>query len=145
MKNLFLVGLLIACLPGCTAVPPYDEVDYGKTADGKTYLRDTQRTWSVLSRETDEAIARELKGKPPGGAMKSWNENWLRVIGNIREGKQENPEKYVAYIVEQRRRAGLHEIVSPEPEKSSNPEKPNPPPTKKNERSDTKNLFGGGS
>lgn len=126
-------------------MPPYDEVDYGKTADGKTYLRDTPRTWSVLSRETDEAIARELKGKPPGGGMKSWNENWLRVIRNIRDGKQENPEKYIAYIIEQRRKAGLPEIVFPEPEKAPKSEKAEPSSSKKNERGDANSLFGRGS
>ena len=116
MKHSFSIGLLAVFLSGCIVMPPYHDVDYGKTPDGKTYLRDTPRTWVVLRRESDEAIARELNGITPGGGMKSWNENWVRVIYNIRKGKQENPEKHIAYIVEQRRKAGLPEIVFPEPE-----------------------------
>lgn len=115
MKTLFLVGLMMTFLSGCVAMPPYDEVDYGKTADGKSYLRDTPRTWSFLKRETDEAIALELKGVPPRGGMKSWNEGWVRGILNLRNGGVENPEKYIAYIVEQRRKLGLPEIVFPVP------------------------------
>ena len=113
MKTLFIVGLVMTLLPGCVAMPPYDEIDYGKTKEGKTYIRDTPRTWHVLKRETDEAVALELKGVPTGGGMKSWNEHWTLVIRNIRNGNQENPEKYITYIVEQRRKAGLPEIIFP--------------------------------
>lgn len=113
MKNLIIIGILSTCLSGCAFVPPYGEVDYGKTADGKSYLRDTPRTWNYIQKDTDEAIASELKGKPPGGGLNSWNENWVRVIRNTRNGNQENPEKYIAYLIEQRRKAGLPEIVFP--------------------------------
>ena len=113
MKKLFLVGLLIAFLPGCVAMPPYDEVDYGKTADGKTYLRDTPRTWKYLKREIEESIALELKGKPPMGGFKSANEASVVWIRNLRNGAVEHPEKYIAYLIDQRRKAGLPEIVFP--------------------------------
>lgn len=121
MKNLFLIGLLMAFLPGCLAMSPDDEVDYGKTTDGKTYLRDTPRTWNYLTRQMDEAIALELNGNPPMGGPKSWNEKWVWGIRNLRNGGVEHPEKYIAYIIEQRRKAGLPEIVFPKPE----PEKTN--------------------
>jgi hypothetical protein len=140
MKTLFLVGLVTTFLSGCAAMPPYDEVDYGKTADGKSYLRDTPRTWIVHKRETDEAIALELKGKPPGGGMKSWNENWVRVIQNTRNGNQENPEKYIAYIVEQRRKLGLPEIVFPVPPAATKAESA----PKKKDDSSANGLFGRG-
>ena len=114
MKKLFLVGLLIAFLPGCVAMPPYDEVDYGKTVDGKTYLRDTPRTWKYLKSEIDEGIASELKGESPGGSFKSWNDARVHGIRHFRiSGEIENPEKYIAYLIDQRRKAGLPEIVFP--------------------------------
>jgi hypothetical protein len=44
MKKLFLICLLMLFLSGGAAMQPYDEVDYGKTANGKTYMRDTPCT-----------------------------------------------------------------------------------------------------
>jgi hypothetical protein len=142
MKNLFLVGLLMLFLPGCAAMPPYDEVDYGKTVDGKTYMRDTPRTWKYLKWEIDEGINLELKGKPPGGGFKSWNEARVHGILHFRNsGQVENPEKYIAYLIEQRRKAGLPEIVFPEPEKAP---KAKSAPSKK-DKGDANSLFGRGS
>jgi hypothetical protein len=94
-------------------MPPYDEVDYGKNADGETYLRDTPRTWGFLTSQTDEAVRSELEGKPPGGGFASWNEKWVKGIEDLRSGYVENPEKYIDYIIEERREAGLREIVFP--------------------------------
>lgn len=127
-------------------MPPYDEVDYGKTAEGKTYLRDTPRTWNYLKKEADDAVSLELKGKRPNGGFKSWNEKWVRGIHTMRNsGELENPEKYIAYIIEQRRKAGLPEIVFPLPEKAPKSEKAEPSSSKKNERGDANSLFGRGS
>jgi hypothetical protein len=106
-----LVGLVF--LTGCEIVPSYQPVDYGKTRDGKSFIRDTPRSWNYFKEDTDKAIASELKGVAPGGGMKSWNDNWVRVIRNIRNGGQENPERYVAYIVHRRRELALPEIVVP--------------------------------
>jgi hypothetical protein len=123
-------------------MPPYEEVDYGKTVDGKTYLRDTPRTWAYLTKETDDGIALELKGKPPMGGLKSWNEGWVRGIRHLRNsGEVEHPEKYVAYIIEQRRKAGLPEIVFSEGEKAPKAEKAESSPPKK-DKGDANKLFG---
>lgn len=119
MKHLFLVGLLLTLLSGCIMVPPYDDADYGKNADGKTNLRDTARTWKYLTREIDEGINLELMGKPPGGGFRSWNEARVHGVQHFRSsGEIENPEKYIAYLIEQRRKVGLPEIVFPAPEKT---------------------------
>jgi len=112
---IILVGVLLG---GCVIIPPYNIVDFGKTADGKPYIRDTPRTWAHWKEVYGKAIDAELHGQELYGGMKSWNQNWLRVIRSIRSG-QENPEKYVAYIVERRRELGLPEIVFPAPETPS--------------------------
>ena len=122
-------------------MPPYDEADYGKTADGKTYLRDTPRTWAYLTKETDDGIALELKGKSPMGGLKSWNEGWGRGIRHLRNsGEVEHPEKYIAYIIEQRRKAGLPEIVFPAPDEAPKAESS----PKKKDKGDANSLFGRG-
>ena len=76
-------------------------------------------------------VALEKSGRPPGGGMRSWEENWKRVIKNIRNGQQENPERYVEYIVTKRREAGLSELsflASPEgPSQSAPPMPPTRP------------------
>jgi len=122
MKTRIMIGVALAFLSGCEAMPPYQPVDFGKTADGKSYIRDTPRTWNYFKDDTDHAIAQELKGIPPGGGMKSWNENWIRVLRVTRDSGQEHPEKYIAYIVEQRRKLGLPEIVFPVPPAASKAE-----------------------
>lgn len=111
MRAFLLLCTLL--LGGCWTLPPYDVVDYGKTADGKTYLRDTPHTWQYFIRQVEEGIELEKIGKPPTGGFSSWNEMRVRGIQNLRN-LQENSEKYIAHIIEQRRKAGLPEIVFPE-------------------------------
>lgn len=108
--------VIITCVvffTGCELVPPYQPVDFGKTQDGKRYIRDTQRTWRFYIDFIERAIQDELNGKSPGAGFKSWNEVWVSSINTKRNGDQENPEKYVSYIVQRRRELGLPEIDFP--------------------------------
>jgi hypothetical protein len=112
---LILIGLLVG---GCVIVPPYHQVDFGKTPEGKIFIRDTPRTWAYFTDGYNKAITAELEGQEIYGGMKSWSENWLRVFNSLRNDDQENPDKYITYIVERRREFGLPEIVYPSPQTS---------------------------
>lgn len=96
-------------LPGCSVLPPYNDADFGKRSEGSTHLQDTTRNWATTKAETDAAVAAEKAGRPPGRGIQTWEENWQRVFTNIHKG-QENPDRYIAYIVEARRAAGLPEL-----------------------------------
>jgi hypothetical protein len=107
------IGACLLFVAGCELMPPYQMVDYRKAPDGKVILRDTPRTWNVLTESTDRAIQDEMTGKPPSGGFKTWNDLWVFSIRQKRDGSPENPEKYIAYIIERRRARGLPAIVLP--------------------------------
>lgn len=83
-------------------------VDAKKDEHGKVILLDTPRMWQYWQEDTDRDVAKEVAGTRPGGGISSWNTFWLRVI-EANEGR-ENAPKYIAYIIEARRRAGLPEL-----------------------------------
>lgn len=74
--------------------------------------REVQR--EVLERD-GKAQDDSLHGSPQGGG--TWNDYWMRRIVAVekeqREGTQENADKYIAYIRDRRRTAGLPELVAP--------------------------------
>ena len=104
---LILIGVLVG---GCEIVPPYSQVDFGKTAEGKTYLLDTARTWAEMQETLDRHIKDEASRLKPQGGADTWTIFWLNAFSAWRAGSVENPEKYVTYIVQRRRKLGLSEI-----------------------------------
>ncbi|MGN7383562.1 MULTISPECIES: hypothetical protein [unclassified Paenibacillus] len=86
----------------------YKEFDYKRDAQGKIILLDTPRMRADAAFAYDQTIAMEKRGHKLSNGM-SWNEDWLRTIRSIRRNT-ENPEWYVQYIIEQRRKAGLPEL-----------------------------------
>lgn len=83
-------------------------VDAEKDAQGSVVLLDTPRMWRDWQNDVNRAVANEAGGRPPGGGIESWNAQWRRVIGANKD--RENAPKYIAYIVESRRKAGLPEL-----------------------------------
>jgi len=83
-------------------------VDTQKDEEGNLMLRDTPKNWDFFKQTTDMRIENEKTGKEAPGGL-SWNEHWLRRI-KVNEESQENPEKYITYIIESRRKAGLPEL-----------------------------------
>lgn len=110
MKVLVIALLVGYSMSGCGRgifnTEPF--VDATKDGQGNVVLRDTPRMWQDWRDEVDRAVANEVAGRRPGGGISSWNFQWLRVIGA--NGGRENAGKYVAYIIESRRRAGLPEL-----------------------------------
>jgi len=78
-------------------------------AQGRHIYADTRKNWRESSLDINSTIADEADGKQPGGGTPTWNERWVRWIRGIQE-TQENAPKYIAYIIESRRRAGLLEL-----------------------------------
>jgi len=84
-------------------------VDAKKDEQGRSVLLDTARMWAEFTEIVDMRIASEKRdGKPPG--VRTWNEHWVDQIKTLGDGGQENAPKYIAYIIESRRRAGLPEL-----------------------------------
>jgi len=104
---LILMGASMAgCGRGVFNTEPF--VDARKDEQGNVVLRDTPRMWQDWKDEVDMAVGKESAGRPPGGGIASWSHQWQRVIEANRD--RENAPKYIAYIIDARRRAGLPEL-----------------------------------
>ena len=102
-----LMGVSMSgCGRGIFNTEPF--VDAKKNEHGKVVLLDTPRMWQYWQEDTNRDVAREVAGTRPGGGIPSWNALWLRVISA--NSDRENAPKYIAYIIESRRRAGLPEL-----------------------------------
>ncbi|RPE77058.1 hypothetical protein [Vulcaniibacterium tengchongense] len=112
MSWLWLVAgvLVVAALvfAGWVKAASGQEVEAVKGAHGRTLLRDTPALRELAALSYDNTIEMEKSGHVMSGGM-SWNDRWLGTIRSIRK-ENENPEWYVRYIVEQRRKAGLPEL-----------------------------------
>ncbi len=111
---LLLLSLPVLLLAGCFGIggllttDPYLETVVDES--GKEWGADTPRYWRDWTEIMDRHIIREVSGHRVPGGLDSWNKSWLNTIKALREGR-ENAEKYVRYIVENRRSAGLPELV----------------------------------
>lgn len=82
--------------------------DYKKDEKGDVTLLDTERNWNDWREVVDAQIESEVAGAQPPG-FSSWHEKWLQQLESI-ERVQENSDKYVRYIVETRKKAGLSDL-----------------------------------
>jgi hypothetical protein len=94
------------CGRGIVNTEPF--VDATTDEHGNVVLRDTPRMWQDWQDEVDRAVSSEVAGRRPGGGIASWGAQWFRVINANND--RENAPKYIAYIIESRRRAGLPEL-----------------------------------
>ena len=86
-------------------------VDTRRDAQGNVILRDTPRMWADWMSGVDRTVAKEAAGDAPGGGMPSWESHWQRVIRE-NSTSRENPQRYIDYLLDTRRRAGLPELAS---------------------------------
>jgi hypothetical protein len=106
----FLVFLLVP-LSGCAGsiFNTAPMLDTRKDAQDNTIVLDTPRMWADWTTSADTAVASEAAGGPPGPGLPDWQAHWHYVIKNNTQSR-ENPSKYLAYVIEARRRAGLPEL-----------------------------------
>jgi hypothetical protein len=81
---------------------------------GRAYTSDTPDYRAFLASIWRDQIEREAGGGRPGGKW-SWNDHWRLIIQGLvqddaTQGPQENASKYIAFIVEMRRTAGLPDL-----------------------------------
>jgi len=103
-----LLGVSVSgCLGGVFNTEP--RLDTRKDEYGNIIVLDTPRMWQYWRYDMDREVSREVAGARPGGGITTWNELWLRVIDQANSNR-ENAPKYIAYILESRRKAGLPEL-----------------------------------
>lgn len=71
------------------------------------YQRDTDYSWGEFTKIMSRRVEREASGHaPPKG---DWNYHWTFIFRNINLS-QENPEKYINFVINLRRSRGLPEL-----------------------------------
>lgn len=109
----FLLLLVVGCSMsgfgrGIFNTEPF--VDTTKDGRGRSIAADSPRNWRDWREQIDPQLEAEAAGRrAPGGV--AWNESWLLIFQAL-ESTQENAPKYIAYIIEWRRCAGLPELES---------------------------------
>jgi len=104
------VAIIFAAAAGTYAVlkGKANEVNTRRDENGNLILLDTPSMRIGAASAYDQTIEMEKRGHANSDGM-SWNDRWLGTIRSIRKNT-ENPEWYVQYIIEQRRKAGLPEL-----------------------------------
>ena len=115
VKNItlgFLVLLLLTA--GCATpelIPTWalQGLDTRTEANGSVVVLDNRANWRVLSAVLQREVSLESKGMDPPAAVETWPEFWRLTLTKMYAG-QEHPEKYFAYLVDQRRRLELPDL-----------------------------------
>lgn len=114
---LAVVLFFVACSIGsCDTAQQFKNMsgsrfDMTSDAQGNEIFADTPRMWADFVQRTDIAIRNELAGSTHfGGKYKNANDAWVAGLRDMPKHR-EHPQKYIDYIIEQRRRAGLPELV----------------------------------
>lgn len=104
------VPIIFAAAAGTYAVlkGKANELNTRRDENGNLILLDTPSMRIGAASAYDQTIEMEKRGHANSDGM-SWNDRWLGTIRSIRKNT-ENPEWYVQYIIEQRRKAGLPEL-----------------------------------
>lgn len=112
-------ALLTACAAlaaGCSAInafrpdPLSSPENYRYLPDGTMILADTPAMWNDFRQTMDGHVANEAAGKTPlYQHPMTWQEFWSARIKAIRSNN-DNPARYIDYIIQARRAAGLPEL-----------------------------------
>ena len=109
-KSIMIVTLLGVSMPGCgnSIFNTEPSADWGEDSNGRRVLLDTERNWENWREGIDRLVRTEAAGmKAPGDP--TWEKLWNRELGRIGRSR-ENSQRYIDYIIEQRRKAGLPEL-----------------------------------
>lgn len=109
--RIILFALAMVFLSGCEMsifnTEPF--ADTKRDAQGNVIIKDTPRMWQDFKQIMQMHIESEKAGQAAPG-VESWDKFWLLRINYLRDENQENPQKYIDYIIEERRKAGLPEL-----------------------------------
>lgn len=107
LPSMLLLTVLMGCnMSGCGMADTEPFVDAEKDEQGNLRLLDTPRMWKNWTENVDFRVSNEVSGRRPPGGKSTWNDFWIRLINENRE-RRENAQKYINYIIEKRREAGL--------------------------------------
>ncbi len=110
VTSIVIVGLTCMMLTSQAACDRRSPAEPASGEGQAVIIPDTPELWREFVIATDWSISDEKAGEPPGGGRQSWTESWTRKLRGLRKGSQENPEKYVEYIIEARSAAGLPDL-----------------------------------
>lgn len=108
--------LVVLCSVGsCDATQQFKNMsesrfDMTRDAQGNEIFADTPKMWADFVQRTNISIRAEASGETHWGASKNANDAWVKEIRNMPRYR-EHPQKYIDYIIEQRRAVGLPELV----------------------------------
>jgi len=100
--------VFIAMSTSCGVFNTEPMLDTHRDAEGNIIVEDTPRMWAYWKDNVDHAVAKEVSGRMPGGGTDSWDTHWQRVFAA--NSDRENAEKYMSYVIDTRRAAGLPEL-----------------------------------
>lgn len=103
---IFVSSSLISC--GGLFDTDFMGMDFYTDKDGNQLIADTPRMWEDFVARTKRHIEKEINNQRPPG-VDTWNESWVISLKSKKKGQQ-NPNKYIEYIISQRRKAGLPEL-----------------------------------
>lgn len=83
-------------------------MDFYTDKDGNMLIADTPAMWEDFVTRTKRHIEKEINNQRAPG-VNTWNESWVISLESIKKDRQ-NPDKYIDYIITQRRKAGLAEL-----------------------------------
>lgn len=110
LSSALLLTMLVGCnISGCSFTNTEPFVDTERDEQGDMRLLDTPRMWKNWTENVDFRVSNEVSGRRPPGGKSTWNEFWLHLIDENKEGRENFP-KYIGYIIEQRRKVGLPEL-----------------------------------
>jgi hypothetical protein len=104
IKSLLSVFVICSCFYGVYYSRPQIIVDY----NGKRIYADTPRAFTDWIKEVNIDIDREIFDRD-NNIDRDWNAEWLNKIEYIKTNQQD-PEKYINYIIERRRKRNLPEL-----------------------------------
>lgn len=110
LGSIAAVAIIFVAAAGTYAVlkGKANELNTRRDENGNLILLDTPSMRIGAASAYDQTIEMEKRGHVNSDGV-SWNDRWLGTIRSIRKNT-ENPEWYVQYIIEQRRKAGLPEL-----------------------------------
>jgi hypothetical protein len=106
VPKIMMATAIAACLLSCNR---HHETDTSKSPPQELVVPDSWEVWHEWVVATNWHVAIEVQGGKPPGGVATWTEHWTHSFTALRKN-YENPNKYIAYVIETRRKEGLPEL-----------------------------------
>jgi hypothetical protein len=85
------------------------DLDVRIIADGTVFILATEHNWQELTHYNLDEVKKESMKAPPLLNFPTWSDYWRNRFTKM-VSNSENPKRYLKYIIELRRKAGLPEL-----------------------------------